>query len=158
MEPYRIFYERYHASLFGHLFRLCGDEDLALDISQESFTRYLQHYGAGESNAALLFRIARNALYDHFRQRKQECPIEGLEMPSGVDPERGVIVRERYRRVVAAMAQLSDRERELLSLVLTQHLKYREIASLADISEANVKVIIHRARKKLQQVLTGDES
>ena len=156
MDNYRVFYERYREPLLGHLVRWSGDADLSLDILQESFTRYLQHYRQGELRAALLFRIARNALNDHFRKRRGECELEAAYLPADTDVEHSVIVREEYRQVLALMQQLGPNERELLSLVLTRHLSYREIAATTEISEANVKVIIHRARKKLRRLLKGD--
>jgi RNA polymerase sigma-70 factor (ECF subfamily) len=65
------------------------------------------------------------------------------------------MVREEYRCVLAAMRHLEEDERDLLALVATSGLSYREIARVAGTSEANVKVKVHRARKKLRTLL-GD--
>lgn len=60
--------------------------------------------------------------------------------------------------VMAAMMQLGQAERELLSLAVSRHLSYREIAATTEMSEANEKVIIHRARKNLKRLLREDAS
>jgi RNA polymerase sigma-70 factor (ECF subfamily) len=67
-------------------------------------------------------------------------------------------VREEYRQVLSAMQELAKDERDILALVISGDLSYREIASIAGISEANVKVKVHRARLKLKKFLgMGDE-
>jgi RNA polymerase sigma-70 factor (ECF subfamily) len=67
------------------------------------------------------------------------------------------MVREEYRRVLGAAGQLEKDERDLLALVVSGDLSYREIASICSISEANVKVKVHRARLKLKEILNrGD--
>ena len=55
------------------------------------------------------------------------------------------MVRDEYRRVLAAMRYLEDDERDLLSLVVSSEMPYRELAQITGTSEANVKVKIHRA-------------
>ena len=68
-----------------------------------------------------------------------------------------MLVREEYRRVLAAMQELEQEERDILSLVVSSGLSYREIAGVAGISEANVKVKVHRARVKIRKIMkTGD--
>ena len=54
------------------------------------------------------------------------------------------------------MRRLEDDERDLLSLVVSSELSYREIGEIAGLSEANVKVKIHRARKKLRTFLGAE--
>ena len=75
MDKFRAFYNRYKNMLFAYLMRTSGDYDLAGDIMQESFTRYLARYGKHEPNAPLLFKIARNALTDHRRKSKRNTPL-----------------------------------------------------------------------------------
>ena len=55
------------------------------------------------------------------------------------------------------MNKLETDEREILALVLTEELKYREIASIMGINEGNVKIKVHRARLKLKEILKHGE-
>jgi RNA polymerase sigma-70 factor (ECF subfamily) len=68
------------------------------------------------------------------------------------------MVRDEYHRVLAAMRHLEDDERDLLSLVVSSEMPYRELARITGISEANVKVKIHRARKKLRAYLEAGKN
>ncbi|MBW2438552.1 MAG: sigma-70 family RNA polymerase sigma factor [Deltaproteobacteria bacterium] len=141
--------------LFAYLMRTSGDYDLSGDIMQESFTRYLARYGKREPSAPLLFKIARNALTDHRRKSKRNTQLCDENEPSGGNPEHHMMVRDEYRRTLAAMQHLDETERDFLSLVVSSDLSYREIAEIHHTSEQNVKVRVHRARVKLRGILGG---
>jgi len=137
--------------------RSTGDYYLSGDILQESFTRYLEKYGEEGPNPALLYTIARNAVVDGHRQQGRDTTLSDDQELSGHNPETHMLVREDYRRVLAAMQELEPEERDILSLVVSSGLTYREIARIAGTSEANVKVRVHRARLKLKKMMnTGD--
>ncbi len=152
-----IFYKNHKDKLFAYLMRMTGDYHLSSDIMQESFTRYFEHYGQ-EDTPSLLYTIARNTFFDHIRREKRSSLVENRQDESYVDHERVLIVREEYRQVLLALQKLDDDERDILSLILSSDLSYREIATIAGISEANVKVKVHRARIKLKKILEGDEN
>jgi RNA polymerase sigma-70 factor (ECF subfamily) len=74
------------------------------------------------------------------------------------NPEEQLLVRESYRNVLSAMQKLKKSQRDLLALTVSSDLSYREIANILGISEANVKVKVHRARILLKELLqTGDD-
>jgi RNA polymerase sigma-70 factor (ECF subfamily) len=133
--------------------RSTGDYHLSSDILQESFTRYLEKYGEAGLNTTLLYTIARNAIVDG--HRKNKCGAINFDKPDHNDtnPETNLLVREDYRRVLNAMQKLAPEERDVLSLVISSDLSYREIAKIVGISEGNVKVKIHRARVKLKKMI-----
>lgn len=137
--------------------RCTGDYYLSGDIMQESFTRYLERYGHNPSSPALLYTIGRNLLFDSARKqsRKNVPEIEGQDIPD--DTERYLLVRDEYRNVLAAMQQLESSERDILALTVSSRLSYRDIASIVGISEANVKLKVHRARIKLKKIIQAGE-
>ena len=154
MTLYREFYEEHRHKLFNYLMRMTGDYDLARDIMQESFTRYLEHYRDRPQSVSLLYTIARNALLDNLRRRERTIEFnEDAESQSSNDQERMLLVRDEYRRVILAMRHLEETERDTLALVISSRLSYKEIASITGMSEANVKVKTHRARVKLKEIL-----
>ena len=137
--------------------RSTGDYYLSGDILQEAFTRYLEKYGEERQNPALLYTIARNAVVDSHRKQRYDSPLSDEQEPSANNPETDMMVREDFRRVLSAMQELEPEERDIISLVTSSGLPYREIAHISGISEANVKVRIHRARIKLKKMInTGD--
>jgi len=158
VETYKTFYLQNKDKLFAYLIRLTGDYQLSSDTMQESFTRLLSHYGPNHQSVALLFKIARNAVMDHVRKPHRNCSREDSGQDGGHDPEKMVLIRETYQKVLTAMQQLKKTERDILSLVVSSELSYRDIADIVGISEANVRVKIHRARMSLRKILqSGDD-
>ena len=157
MANFRAFYKKHRERLFAYLMRSTGDYYLSGDILQESFTRYLEKYGEDVLNPALLYTIARNAVVDGYRKQGRNFPLLDEQEPSPSNPETEIMVREDYRRVLAAMQELEPGERDILSLVVSSGLPYREIARIARTSEANVKVRVHRARMKLKKMMNTGE-
>ena len=157
MSNFRAFYKKHRDRLFAYLMRSTGDYYLSGDILQESFTRYLEKYGEDEPQPALLYTIARNAVVDGHRKQGRDTALLDAQDNSRPNPESHTMVREDCRRVLAAMQQLEPEERDILSLVVSSGLPYREVARITGTSEANVKVRVHRARVKLKKVMnTGD--
>ena len=153
MDAYAKFYRDQKDRLFAYLLRKTGDYALAADATQEAFKRHLERYGDANGGTALLYAIARNYLTDVVRRRRREAPLEQDDRIDGGDQEREHLIREEYRRVLKAMERLAEDERDILALVVGDNLSYREIAEIVGTSEANVKVKVHRARKKLREWL-----
>jgi RNA polymerase sigma-70 factor (ECF subfamily) len=55
------------------------------------------------------------------------------------------------------MAQLDQEDADILALVPSSDLSYKEISRISGISEANVKTKIHRTRLKLKKILSAGE-
>lgn len=154
---FRAFYVKHKDAFFSYLMRRTADYDLAGDILQESFARYLERYGKDSDNAALLYTIGRNLIYDHYRRKTRNAGLQPDENPVNNDQEHHYLVREKYRRVLDAMGTLENDERDILALAVSGDLSYREISVIAGISEANVKVKVHRARLKLRKIMQAGE-
>ncbi len=150
---FESFYTEWRGRVFGYLVRMTGNRELAADIMQESFTRCFARNGDIENPKAFLFTVARNLVCDHHRKAYRERDREDLTEPAGPDPEAEFMVRERARRTLSALARLPETEREVLALAAEKSLTYREIALVCGISEAAVKVRVHRARRKLISML-----
>ena len=158
MEILKEFYNDNKDRFFGYLLRRTGDYSLAADTLQESFARYIERYSKKEPSVSLLFTIGRNILNDNFRSRRPTVSFEEERHNGANDLESAFQVREDSRRVLKAIQQLDPEDADVLSLVVTSGLSYREIGSLTGITEANVKVKIHRSRIKLRKILHTGES
>lgn len=150
MDGFQTFFNETRERFLNFLIRLTGDPDRAADAFQESYLRYWKRYGRKTPNVRLLFTIGRNIAIDGHRSRKPLDPLDEQCRDTGPDPESTVIVREAYGRMLEAMASLNPAERELLSLAADGGFRYSQIARITRMSEANVKVKIHRARQKVR--------
>ncbi len=157
MQKFRQFYIDNGDKLFGYLLRKSGNIHLAADLVQETFTRYLERYRHRECNPALLFTMGRNLFYDERRFAKRFVANDGPDVAGGTGQEENYIAQEESDKVFAAMAGLDDDERDILALVVSSDLSYQEIADMRQCSLANIKVKVHRARKKLKQLLQEND-
>jgi RNA polymerase sigma-70 factor (ECF subfamily) len=158
VNTFKDFYSRQRQKFFSYLVRRSGDYHLACDIMQESFTRLYEKYTTESFTPQLLYTIGRNLVHDALRRQKHNLLLSDEKDQPTIDPNHNLMVREEYRRVMAAMMLLEDDERDLLSLVVSSEQSYREIAEMTGMSEVNVKVKIHRARKKLRIFLKRGET
>lgn len=153
MNSFIEFYTSQKDRLFGYILRRTGNPALSADMMQETFARYLGSYGKAALTPSLLYTICRNLMVDHFRKQKSEEPLADHHQLHGVNQEDRIIQREEARRVLAALEKLDAVDARLLRLAVGSNLSYREISRLTHLSEANVKVRIHRARMTLKKIL-----
>jgi len=152
------FYQKQRKKLFYYLMRRTGDYYLSGDIMQESFTRLLKHYGPEVQDVALLYKIARNAVLDHIRKNGRISELDEDKRQDGSsDSEKLLLVREEYRRVLAAMQKLGTDEREIMALVADGDFSYHEIAQMTGVSEGNVRVKVHRIRLRIKEILQQEK-
>jgi len=157
VNTFKDFYNQQRRKFLAYLIRRSGDYHLACDIMQESFMRIYEKYTAENVTPQLLYTIGRNLVLDSLRKRKWTfSSLEDDNQPSD-SQEHCFMVRDEYRRVLAAMRHLEDDERDLLAIVVSSEMPYRELAQITGISEASVKVKIHRARKKLRAYLEAEK-
>jgi len=157
IKKYRAFYEDYKTKLFRYLMFRCGDSEVSRDIMQESFTR---HYQNSKSSSGLsptfLFTIARNALIDHQRHENNYTLIQDYAPQPSQDLETSLILQDESQIVTDAFNKLSREDREILTLVVSS-LSYRQIGKIQGLSEANIKVRVHRARLRLRESINNGE-
>lgn len=150
-------FELHKGKLFSYLMRMSGDYELSRDILQETFRRYLENYSVSDGSPSLLYAIARNAFVDQVRRQARQLSLEGEPCDRGNDAEHEMLIRESYYGVLDALKELAPDEREVLSLAISSELSYREIAEVMNLTVANVKVKVHRARQRIREILKGGQ-
>jgi RNA polymerase sigma-70 factor (ECF subfamily) len=98
-----------------------------------------------------LMAIARNVATDHYRRRRDHAPLEAAaHVAGGEEPHVATEAREDFERLARLLAELPERDRELVSLKYGAGLTNRAIAKQVHLSETNVGSILHRAVQKLR--------
>lgn len=149
------------------LHRYCAGRvgpDVAEDLVAELFYVAFKHrdrYDGGQRDALpWLYGIATNLLRRRSRQestRYRALARAGLDVVSSDEPERQAVDRtdaNGYMRLITtALAKMPRRQRDVLLLYALADLDYQEIATALDIPIGTVRSALHRARKRLQDVL-----
>lgn len=157
-----LLYRKYAQSIYLFLVKMSGSVHLAEDFTQETFVRAtisLSDYNHGDVRA-WLFKVARNVYLDEWRRRQRwkwipytEYLFSKKEMisPYGL-PEEEAIKEERKRDLLTLLGYLPEQYRTIIYLREYESFSYVEIQETLDLTESQVKVMLHRARKRLSQV------
>lgn len=152
---FAAFHGRTSQPLWAYLRRISGDPALADDVLQESYLRLLRHPpapGRDEREArAYLFQIATNLMRDRWRARERERSM--LERVLSLWPSRTERSGTLSLDMGAALERLPPRDRALLWLAHVEGYDHREIAKVLGLQEGSVRVILFRARRKLEKEL-----
>jgi RNA polymerase sigma-70 factor, ECF subfamily len=149
-------FEEYYESLVRMLYRRTGDRDRAEDLAQETFARAV---AAPPNNPRpWLFAVALNLVREDGRRAlRQGRRLELLRNDHGPEqnPEQDYERNERSAGVRAALAALSDRDREAL-LLKAEGFNYQEIAATLGLSKGAVGTTLARARRRLVEAYRSE--
>ena len=145
--------------VYGFLYRMSNDRDVALDLAQETFLKALRGLGSFKPEAAFepwLLAIARNCFLDHARaasadlSRRHAEPLE--EHGSGAeDPALTRLATD--SGIMEALQEVPSPLREALVLRHVEDLSYEQIAEALQAPLGTVKTWIHRGRASLRSLM-----
>ncbi len=154
-------YDAYYMRVYSFTMTLCRDQNLAEDVTQETFSRAMSKSASfrNESDEVTwLCAIARNLFLDEKRRqtRTEQMPEE---IPSKEKtPEQLTMDRDSSFRIHMALHALDEPYREAFELRVFGELSFREIGTIFGKTENWARVTYHRARLKLQERMNADEN
>ncbi|HLM31820.1 MAG TPA: sigma-70 family RNA polymerase sigma factor [Solirubrobacterales bacterium] len=164
----RAFSELYRTHLrdvYSYAYYRVGNHHDAEDLTEQAFLQAYRHFERArrESNGRplrpWLIRIAHNlaANYHRDRARRPEANLDAVEPPSHPHgTERVVEGREELREVIERLDELPDDRREALIMRFALGMDNREIARALGRSDGATKVLIHRAIKQLEELMSDE--
>ena len=148
--------------------RRTASVEVAQDVTSQVFFKALKNIGRfnwrGIPFSAWLYRIAANEIANTFRERRrrQAC-LEKSDPPDSdcdISPESRLDQaedelrhHEEYLAVHESLAKLSPRYQEVVSLRYFEHKRLKDISVIMGTSEGTAKSLLHRALKKLRQLM-----
>lgn len=162
-EAFAELYDFYVEPIYRFVyFKLSNKED-AEDITSEIFLKAWDYLIDPEKNVAsfrrLVYTIARNRIIDVYRERAKrlECPVDVVQdMAITKDLSKQVEISQETEKLLSTIKKLKHEYQEVIHLRYIEELPIKEIAAILDKNSTNVRVIIHRATKKLKE-LSSDE-
>lgn len=163
--------DRHQSAAIRYCTRTLADYHVAEEVAQEGFLRLVavaRDYQASGRFVTFLYKILTNLCIDELRRRNQRkrlaLPRAGaLEAtdarevadPKAFRPDRRLEGEEDVRRLWREVDELPPDQRAALLLRELEGKSYAEIAEILGKSLDNVKVMIHRARRRLLETLQG---
>ena len=155
---------RYQRPISAYVYRMVGNYESALDLTQEIFIKVyssLRRYRSEFKFSTWIYKIAHNAAIDHLRRtatREQslvmgpendqfDLPIESKRLSPEQESER----KERRGEIESVVRALPSNYRELIILRHSQDLSYEEIVEVTGLPLGTVKKRLFRAREMMRQ-------
>ena len=145
--------------LYNYFRYRLGDEAAAEDLTSVVLEKaWLKRHRYRKDRAAFsgwLFGIAKNEVIAYLRKRRISLPISMAEKASDETAEHILEHSQDLQTLSHLLADLPERERELVSLKYGADLNNREISAIMGLSESNVGTILSRVLQKLREQWEG---
>jgi len=155
-------YDRYSLRIYNYVYRRVGNRNLAEDLTSMVFVRMLEAIRTSKawhgSFSGWLYRIAHNAVVDHYRSGKQakDLPLEDVTLASNehsADSAERSITRERVR---SAVNELTEAQGLVITLKFMQGMSNAEVATLMGKNEGAIKSLQFRGLAALRRVIAEE--
>jgi RNA polymerase sigma-70 factor, ECF subfamily len=151
---YDAYVEKIGAFIYYRTLHRETAEDLTSDVFLKAFEKIGTFSPDKGSFSSWIYRIARNAVIDHYRTTKNETDVDSVPgLSSRTDIERDASVRESFAKIEAHLANVKPQQREILVMRLWDGLSHAEIAEITGLTEDNCKMIFSRAIRRLRDDL-----
>ena len=156
-------YAAHHTEIYNHLCRMLRDDELAADLTQETFVKA---YRAFDSLAdfnrarAWLYQIAGRTALDELRRRRivRFVPWTGESRGSAPSAEELALHGRLSSEMERALASIPPRQRHALLLSEVQELTGLELAEALGVSHVAARALLTRARESLRQALATERA
>ena len=159
-EAFEQLYEAHFDKIYRYIMLRVRNREEAEDLTQQVFLKALESLGAyswrGVPFSSWLFRIAHNQVVDYMRRGSKErlVPLDEARTLSGENPVALAEQKLRSEQLAMACEQLSEGQREVISLRFAGGLSVAETAKAMDRSEGAVKVLQHEALVRLRRIFS----
>lgn len=164
-ESFEELVRRYQRPITNYVFRMLGNYDASLDVTQEIFIKVynsLERYNNEYKFSTWIYRISHNAAIDYMRRRpgceqsletENENGVYGRQFESkSPSPEKQHEQGEWREEINAVIKLLPDAYKELIILRHTYDLSYDEIAEITDLPLGTVKNRLFRGRELMREI------
>lgn len=154
--------EKHKDFVFHLTWKLLKNREEAEEVAQDVFVkayRYLPKFKGASKFSTWLYKIAYNTSMDAIKKKSNALRSVAIDeitvnQISTVETALDNIEKEERAQVISeCMNELQEEERGLLFFFYFKELSLKEIVEITSMREANVKVKLHRARKKLLHVV-----
>jgi RNA polymerase sigma-70 factor, ECF subfamily len=155
-----LVFEEIYKSYWQKIFRLCmgyvNDHEIAQDMAQETFIIVWQQLPKFRNEANIGTWIYKIAANNCLRQIEKQNRFPKAQFPINLSEEKQHNIEPQIQFLYKCIAELPEIDRIIISLEL-EEIKQAEIASIVGLSEANIRVKIHRIKEKLTEKFTSND-
>ncbi|MDH3943427.1 MAG: sigma-70 family RNA polymerase sigma factor [Anaerolineae bacterium] len=160
-------YEHYREQIYRYVYYRISDEPEAEDVTETVFLKAWQtlpRLREGKSHVrhfrAWLYRIAHNTVMDYHRNPQKVVSLESaktLQDPAPM-PEFAAQSKQENQNLQASIARLEPKLQQVLLCRFINQLSHNETAEIMGINEGHVRVLQHRALKRMAELMAEDRA
>jgi RNA polymerase sigma factor (sigma-70 family) len=150
-------YNRYYKAMYNVAFRIVKDEHFAEDVMQEAFLRAFQKlkmYKGEVAFGAWLKKIVINYSIDFYKKNSffnhDNYEAKAYKIEDTIDEDTLPLTQLKVQEVLNTMQKLKDSHRMILILVLIEGYDLEEVCEIMNISYANCRTTLSRAKENLR--------
>ncbi|HBG23733.1 MAG: hypothetical protein A2X17_06720 [Bacteroidetes bacterium GWF2_41_61] len=163
LELYKVIVEEYSPRVLSVIRGVLPCKEDAEELAQDVFVKAffsLNKFRGDSSLSTWLFRIAYNMSISKTRLKKVKfVPIESAQIESNncsdISEEEIYMKEKRFELLNRLLSSLDPSERFLITLFYNQEKSIKEISQITGIGESNIKVKLHRIKKKMGEMVGG---
>lgn len=161
LNEFEIIYAQYAKQIYRFLITLCGDEQLAEELTQETFYKAMKNYQSFNGTSKLsvwLCQIAKNEYFAHYNKQKKMTlsNINPEQATKEDDVLQSLLQSEKKLKLHQLLRQIPEPYKEVITLKIFAELNYSEIASLFGKSENWARVTFYRGKIQLKTLIEGE--
>ena len=147
-------YQEYATLLYKYIYSLCHDENLAEELTQETFYQAVKSqksYNGTCQVSTWLCQIAKHLYYHEIdrRKRKGTSPLVETIVATEQSPDEKVIQRDTMLELYRRVHILDEVSKEIFLLRVIGDLSFREIGNIFGKTENWARVTFYRAKQKV---------
>lgn len=162
---YTLLVERYKDMAFTIAYRIVNNREDAEEVVQDAFLKAyksLKQFKRKSKFSTWLFRIVYNTSVS--KKRLKKIPVSSFEnmnfndtvIQEDHETDNRIQEAERTSLLEKLLSALTEEERTIVTLYYLDDTSIEDIHSIMGLSRTNVKVKLHRTRKKMQLMLSGN--
>lgn len=156
-------YAAHHAEIYAYLARMLRDDELAADLTQDTFIKAYRAFDTLEDHnraRAWLYQIAGRTALDELRRRKivRFVPWTGESRGSASSAEDQVLRLRLSGELERALLRIPPRQRQALLLSELHDLSGLELAEALGVSHVAARALLTRGRESLRQALAMERA
>lgn len=149
-------YTKYFTDIYLFMLAMSRNEDIAEEITQETFFKALKNLNKFKGNCSLrtwLCQIAKNTYLSHLEKQKRFQDNDLTQTPDQMNVENLCIKKEETLSVYKILHCLDEPYKEVFVLRVLGDLSFQEIGQIFERKEGWARVTFHRAKLKIQSLL-----
>lgn len=155
MADFEKLFQEYKGFIYKYLLKLCRDESLAEELTQETFFRAYMNMSTlrDESKISVwLCQIAKNTYFAWYNTQKKHVKLEeSVEIKGSVDIEQQFVDKELSEKALACLHKLDEPYKEVFMLTVLGQVSLKDISRIFGKSESWARVTFYRAKQKLAE-------